>query len=142
MLEFEKVDDHPDNDEVKKQRWKHEVTFRYFWVNRTKSGKTWETGVWNKQLEIIAAGKMKAAGNVDTIQRACYILNHRKKHSEFEVQDLTLSPNGKPSLEVAVRASRAVAVHQPSKVKGYYNFDAIIFRRDKTKSEKDSKDRS
>ena len=59
LLEFEKLDD-AGNDPEKKQRWIHKSTGRAFWQYLTASKKAWDSGVWTKQLTVIAGGKMEA----------------------------------------------------------------------------------
>ena len=60
-LEFEEVA-HEENDQSKKQRWKHKMSGREFWRYRSNNGKTWDTGVWNKQLGYIANWKGMKGG--------------------------------------------------------------------------------
>lgn len=76
LLEFEKVH-HAANDKNKKQRWKHKSTGRLFWQYCSRNGNSWDSGVWNKQLAVIASGKLEALGNTEAIHRARYILSIR-----------------------------------------------------------------
>ena len=71
-LEFEE-EDHDGNEEGKKQRWKHKLTGRMFWQFCSKSGNTMDTGIWNKQLKIIASGKLEAAGKQDESFTVCQL---------------------------------------------------------------------
>eukprot|EP00956_Cyclotella_meneghiniana_P030727 scaffold78248_cov106-Cyclotella_meneghiniana.AAC.1 len=75
-LEFEPCD-HADNDENKKQRWRHKSTGRTFWVNRNANGTAWETGCWNRELLVIASGKLEATGRFDAQVRAQRLLKVR-----------------------------------------------------------------
>jgi hypothetical protein len=88
LLEFEKLD-HEGNDPEKKQRWRHKSTGRAFWQYRTASKKKWDSGVWGKQLAVIASGKIQAIGNVDAIARARYMLSIRSDYDN----NLAMSPS-------------------------------------------------
>jgi hypothetical protein len=75
-IEFEKVD-HANNDHEKKQRWRHKSTGRQFWQFRSDNSNTWDSGVWNKCLVVVAAGRLEAKNNIVAQERAKYILEIR-----------------------------------------------------------------
>ena len=54
-LEFELLDDDV-ADDAKKQKWKHKLTGREFFQYKSSNGRTWDSGVWNKQLMVVADG--------------------------------------------------------------------------------------
>ena len=56
-LEIVYLDWHITKEEDNKREWTHKRTGFSFWQFRSKSGKTWDTGVWNKNLKKIASGK-------------------------------------------------------------------------------------
>lgn len=86
-LEFEQCD-HSDNDVKKKQRWKHKLTDRSFWVYRTPNGTTWETGIWNKELLSISQGRKSAKHNIKAIERATRILDIRGHKPTMKKRDV------------------------------------------------------
>ena len=66
-LEFEQLENNEETD--KKQRWKHKPTGKEFFRYKSKNGRTWDTGVWTKQLKFLVDGKT----NKKSYVACCYI---------------------------------------------------------------------
>ena len=61
----------------KKRQWKHKDSGLKFWQFTSKSGKTWDTGIFNTKLKVIANGNSSAKGNKKAIARGKYLLERR-----------------------------------------------------------------
>ena len=64
-LEFEQLENNEETD--KKQRWKHKPTGKEFFRYKSKNGRTWDTGVWTKQLKILVDGKTNKKGMLHVV---------------------------------------------------------------------------
>ena len=63
-----------------KREWKHKLCDYKLWQKINKGNKTWYTGTWKKNRQIIANGKAKAAaGNIEVQACARYIIDKREK---------------------------------------------------------------
>ena len=81
-LEIVYLDWHITKEEDNKREWKHKRTGFSFWQFRSKSGKTWDTGVWNKNLKKIASGK----GNDNySVKRAKYMLRLQDSNTTINI---------------------------------------------------------
>ena len=83
-LEFERT---PETDTEKGRRWRHKRTGRSFLQFKSMSGKSWDTGVWSKQLKIVASGGRGTMGDRILIERAKLIMQLRAKGPGPEPKD-------------------------------------------------------
>ena len=61
-LEFEQLEN--DKEPEKKQKWRHKPTGREFFRYKSHTGKTWDTGIWNRQLKNLVEGKYNKKGKL------------------------------------------------------------------------------
>ena len=69
-------------EEDNKKEWTHKRMGFSFWQFCSKSRKTWDTGVWNKNLKKIASGK---GNNTYSVKRAKYMLRLRDSNTTINI---------------------------------------------------------
>ena len=79
------------------RQWRHKNEYKFqFWQTTSQSGKTWDRGIWAKNLKQLASGK--ASTDISIIVRSKHILDRRT----------------------------SLATMKPTKGKGFYPFEEEI----------------
>ena len=95
------------NSGIATREWQHKNAPYAFWQGRNKRNKSWNTGVYNKKLEVLAYGSSLKYG-IEVRTRAKCVLGHRKNNKPAGLTGSTNIYSAAENLPHLVRAMQLI----------------------------------